>query len=217
MTGTDRAADIRPHASATAGFTPSDARPEGVGDVANPAFSAATLDPVSDTLDASTDFTKRQHAEEQVALLYTGPPSRNARMAARPLSDLGDDAGIDEPGQQVDRTPGIADRARSMSSSGAAASSSFRLRVGSGPKRRRAGRAPRLVGVDKRRRHGSGQEADFAADPPNAPGRGCRRRRCSVTAVTAAAVASHGAPQHGFQRYPERGAGLKGTLARRLA
>ena len=117
-----------------------DANPKGIGHVAKPVLQRASLRwiTMAHALDPSADFADRQHAEEQVALLDPRPPGSNGRMAARPLSDLGNDVGVDEPAHRSIARPVSRDRVRSMSSRGAAASRFFRLRVSSGAKRRRS-------------------------------------------------------------------------------
>src|SRR6266436_5271352 len=93
-------------------------------------------------LDPLADLPKNERAQKDVLVGDRSIPSRNTSVAALALSHLGDDVGIDQEAHRSTSRPRSGLRSKSIPSSGADASSSFRLTLGGSTKRcRRSMRA----------------------------------------------------------------------------
>jgi hypothetical protein len=88
-------------------------------------------------LDPLTDLSENKHAQEEIIIGDRTVPSRNLLIAPGSLAHLGNDVGVQKVGHRSTSRPTSWLRSRSIPSSGADASSAFRLTVGGSTNRRR--------------------------------------------------------------------------------
>src|ERR1700736_5955003 len=79
---------------------------------------------------ALSDLTKDERAQEEILIGNRRIPGGYMSVATSALSDLGNDVGIDQVAHRSTSRPGAGLRSRSIPSSGADASSAFRLTLG---------------------------------------------------------------------------------------
>src|SRR5450756_1142182 len=102
-----------------------------------PAFERLCLArvPRACKLNALSDLTKDERTQEDILIGNRRIPGGYMSVATSALSDLGNDAGIDQVAHRSTSRPGDGLRSRSIPSSGADARSAFRLTLGGSTKR----------------------------------------------------------------------------------